>query len=66
MTIPYFATCGADILAFNDSLRDLLDWIGDIHEAGEDVAVWRGPVLVLAIDGRGHTIYLSDPEAHRV
>jgi hypothetical protein len=66
MNTVYTATCGADILAFNDSLTDLLDWVGDIHEDGEDVAVWRGPVLVLVIDGAGHTTYLTDPEAHRV
>jgi hypothetical protein len=59
MNTVYTATCGADILAIHDSLRDLLDWVGDIHEDGEDVAVWKGANIVLVIDGQGHTTYLQ-------
>jgi hypothetical protein len=66
MTTPYTATVGADVIGCEDCLAALLGEIGAIHEAGECVAVWRGAALVLVIDGAGHTIYLSDPEAHRV
>ena len=61
----YYATCGCDLIHADTSLRALLDWLGGIHESGECVAVWRGAALVLVIDGQGHTIYLTDPEAHR-
>jgi hypothetical protein len=61
MTTVYTATCGADILAFNDSLRDLLDWLGDVHERGDSIAVWLGSALILVIDGQGHTTYLQQP-----
>jgi hypothetical protein len=62
----YTATVGADVLAYDNDLDDLLAWVGQIHEAGESIAVWRGAALVLVIDGQGHTIYLSDPEAPHV
>jgi hypothetical protein len=64
-TATYTATVGTDVLAYYDDLRDLLDWVGGIHETGENIAVWKGATLVLVIDGQGHTIYLTDPEAHR-
>jgi hypothetical protein len=66
MNTVYTATCGADVIGCEDSLAALLEEIGAIHEAGESVAVWRGAVLVLVVDGQGHTVYLTDPEAHRV
>jgi hypothetical protein len=66
MTEPYTATVGPDVLDFDTDLYALLRRIGAVHEQGDCVAVWQGPVLVLAIDGAGHTTYLSDPEAHRV
>jgi hypothetical protein len=66
MTEPYVATVGADLIHADTCLRALLDWLGAVHESGESIAVWRGAVLVLVIDGAGHTIYIQKPEAHRV
>jgi hypothetical protein len=65
MNGTYYATCGTDLVHADDDLRALLDWVGDVHETGDSIAVWCGAALVLVIDGAGHTIYLSDPEAQR-
>jgi hypothetical protein len=62
MNNVYTATCGADVVGRDEDLFALLDWLGPIHESGESIAVWQGAVLVLVIDGGGHTTYLTDPE----
>jgi hypothetical protein len=66
MTEPYTATVGADVIGCEDSLAALLEEIGPIHEQGDSIAIWQGSALLVVIDGQGHTVYLTDPEAHRV
>jgi hypothetical protein len=58
-TTAYVATIGSDIVAINDSLAGILDWLGDIHEDGDSIAIWQGSALLVVIDGRGHTIHLN-------
>jgi hypothetical protein len=65
MNSTYYATCGTDLVHADDDLRALLDWLGDVHEAGDWIVVWRDAAVILVIDGAGHTIYVSDPEGQR-
>jgi hypothetical protein len=65
MTQIFMATVGADILAYHRHLDGLVDWLRGIHEEGDSIAIWAGPVLVLVINPDGTTTRLQPEEAQR-
>jgi hypothetical protein len=65
MSRIYMATVGADILAYHTTLEGLVDWLGCIHEEGDSIAVWDGPVLILVLGPDGSVTDLRPAEARR-
>jgi hypothetical protein len=59
-TTVYCATCAADVLAYDNDLDSLLDWLAGVHEEGEDLVVWRNHRVVLVLTGEGQTLDLRN------
>jgi hypothetical protein len=62
----FYATCGDDLIEFALDLDDLLDRVAGVHEAADDVVVWRQTCVLMVLTGDGRRIDVRDTGPERL
>jgi hypothetical protein len=58
----YLLCCGPELLETAETLTDALRIAGEISEAGEALACWRGRILAFAVLADGTLVWLEEGE----